>query len=309
MNNHFRYYEISVSGEPHNRCFEYLCSIGNDHKCYGTSTTIKKAKDIAAKNMLTYLDANMPLRPADSTNFDNSLNSSTNSSNSGDASFNSISSNGGGTNDDTRDINELLEICIKYSLTSTFDMVQTGAPHFPSFTCICTVNDQTCEATASTKKRAKVQAARAMVDIVNNVIIPNIINSISYIAVRPLEEVLADYRKIKENDKNFVKKKANGARTYRHPFGKIGAVLRERAIQLLKSDDLVECSSEAIIKTICKTMELEYEIKALPGHPNNQKLLKIKHGDSDSVFVQEENALGTRFFEFCCNMLSVNKFN
>lgn len=260
--------------------------------------------------MLSTLGVDNPFQSNDSTNsisLDNSLNISLNSNNAGDSSFNSTSSYGSETNGFRNYVGELLEICGKSYLTCNFDIASmSGEPHSPSFTYICKINDRTCEGTALSKQRAKNRAAELMLDIVYNDLIPSNENYLPIAKVRDVEEVLEEYRRIKAIDNNFGTKKSSCKRISRNPFVNVSTVLRERAVKLLSPDDLLACSSVEIINAICKAMELEYEITALPTHPGNTKQLTLKNCATDFVLIEEESVLGTRFFKYCRNMLNVH---
>lgn len=294
-----RFIELMVTGEAHLRQFQFSCRVGN-MDCLAQSSTKRAAKEAAAKKMVDYLDgANN--RPAPLNDSVETLDVSTSSSNTSNTSPHA-------TNGESC-INELLELCSKQYYPVSFELTSmSGEPHRPSFTYACTVKDRKCEGTAANKKCAKNLAAKAMLDVMYNDLLPNDERTIPLMELPSVEETLAKYEVIKRNYEDFVPQKISGVGARSNPFRNATDEQRRRAVGILKGKELYCSTPRDVIDAACKALQFEYEIKQLHGHANNMRQFCLNNTPVNCVLIEEASELNERVLQYFCTMLNVNRF-
>lgn len=260
-------------------------------------------REAAARKMIAYLTG-AESQATQSTAMLNASSVSNGSSQaiSPDGSFSSTSTS---TNGESY-INELLELCTKFLLETSFELTaMSGEPHRPSFTYTCQVKDRKCDGTAASKKCAKNLAAKAMLDVVYNDLLPNDDSMIPSMELPDVEEILAAYAKCKSSEGN-VRPKKRGVRAMCNPFRGVSDEQLRRAASILTGRHLFTTKPSDMIEATCKALKMEYEIKTVRGHANMRQFL-LKDSPYDCVLIEEVDILHERVLAYFRIMLNVDK--
>lgn len=182
-----------------------------------------------------------------------------------------------------------------------FDEMQAcGEPHRPQFTIICKLASIKRTGTFSTKKGAKQLAAKAMLDIVQNISLPEEQQQIATLDAEPTEKILRTYRELKKNNIKYTTIKLRQRHNF---FRRLPAEDKTVAYGILMKDDAMTDSTKEMADLTCKALKLKYEIKDIPDHPLRFKAFVLT-GDYDCVIVGKEPDLYDNVIAYFKSMLN-----
>lgn len=285
-------------------CFQYACSIGND-ECFGEATTKKRAKETAAKKMIDILTGSY-----------NELNTSLSSLNPSSDYFSNTSSDSISRDDSTTastDANnpndsfvdytsELFIIGARNSLQIEFQFVDFTDS---MYTWTCSVGDRSCVGTSNKKKHAKNMAAKAMIELLQDDLLSRDVTSTAM--ELPVDEVMAEYARLKSNSKDYAPVRQLKVRASHNPFVNVSAVQRARAVNILTSAHFSGTTARNKIDLVCKELKVDYDIKPIPKHPPSTREFTLKNFTHDCVLIDGVHEIEDRVLEYLKNMLNVDK--
>lgn len=179
-------------------------------------------------------------------------------------------------------------------------MQACGEPHRPQFTSICKLASIKRTGTFSTKKGAKQLAAKAMLEVVQNISQNEHQQQVATLDTDSTEKVLRTYRELKKSDQKYTAIQLRKRHKY---FEKLPVEDRNAAYDILMKEDEIYGSSKDKVDLTCKALKLKYEIKDVPDHPDRFKVF-ILHGDYDCVMCEKETNLYDRIIDYFKTMMN-----
>nr|AFX89026.1 R2D2 isoform a [Mayetiola destructor] len=180
---------------------------------------------------------------------------------------------------ETDAVGTLLDICVQrnWPIALFEEMQAYGEPHRPRFTIVCSLSSIQRTGTSTTKKSAKQLAAKAMLDVVQNISQNEELQQVATLDAEPTEKILKTYRELKKSDNKYTAIRLRDRHQY---FRQLPAEDRNKAYDILMKDGAMTDSSQEIVDLTCRALNLKYQIKAIPDHPERVKAF-ILLGDYD----------------------------
>lgn len=178
-------------------------------------------------------------------------------------------------------------------------MQASGQPHRPEFTCHCQLSHLQSTGKGLTKKSAKQNAAQEMLLLVKTVSEDKSQKQIKVLESEPVEETFRTFRELK---KSGIKPKMVRIRDRHNFFLRLPNEDRKAAHQILKSNSAAIGTNKDVVDLVCKALKLQYEIKPVPGHTENNKIFVLL-GDFDCVIADKEPILYDRIIKYFRTMM------
>lgn len=176
-----------------------------------------------------------------------------------------------------------------------------GEPHRPKFTIVCKLASIQRTGTSTTKKSAKQLAAIAMLDVVQNISQCDAEEQqVATLDAEPTEKIIKTYRDLKKSDTKYNVIKLRHRHNY---LRRLPADDRTKAYKILMTDEAMTDSSKEIVDLTCRSLNLKYEVKDIPDHPDHFKAF-ILLGDYDCVIVGKETNLYNQIIDYFKTMLN-----
>lgn len=139
-----------------------------------------------------------------------------------------------------------------------------------------------------------------MLDVVQSISQDAELQQVATLDAEPTDKVLKTYRELKKSDNKYT---AIKLRARHHYFRHLAADDRNKAYEILMKDGAMTDSSKEIVDLTCRTLNLKYEIKEIPDHPDRAKAF-ILLGDYDCVIVGKETNLYDKIIIYLKTMLN-----
>lgn len=186
-------------------------------------------------------------------------------------------------------------------------MIQaSGQPHAPEFTVVCRLASIQRTGIFSTKKGAKQIAAQLMLKVVQNLPNETQEKQIATLNAEPPEKLFRTYRELKNSD---IKPKAIRLSKRHEYFLRLPEEQQTAVKKILNQTNVMFAGQSArdMVHLICKELKVEYDVKDVPGHPQNFKVFAMK-GPYDCVHVGNDANLWDDIIEYFKVMFNVTIF-
>lgn len=184
----------------------------------------------------------------------------------------------------------------------------TGEAHQKTFTVNCNVMEHHEFGNGSTKKEAKQNAAKNMLDHFKD---PNSNFLENYVTPSPIEieelpsveDVLKEYRRLKKQTHTSV----NSSIRYRKNFFlKLPEKNQANAKRFLSDNYLYLAGPKEVVKQVFNALNLEFKIQNMPNN-RNFKIFTLENANYDCTIIETAERLYERVIEYLKVMLNMQK--
>lgn len=139
-----------------------------------------------------------------------------------------------------------------------------------------------------------------MLDVVQSISQDEELQQVATLNAEPTEKIIKTYRELKKSGNKYTAIRLRNRHQY---FRHLPAEDRKNAYDILMKDGAMTDSSREIVDLTCRTLNLKYQIKDIPEHPDRFKAF-ILLGDYDCVIVENENNLYDKIINYLKTMLN-----
>lgn len=177
-----------------------------------------------------------------------------------------------------------------------------GQPHKKEFTYVCTVERYECHGKASKKQHAKQIAAMAMIELLESkqseIAATKSSISMKIEELPPIEEVVAQYRKLRSKSASTVK---GNLRDRHNFFLNLPDANQKKAKEILNRTRSTD--AKYVVHEVMKALNLKYEVKRING---NKSIFTLVNSPYDCTCTAKSDEIFTNVIDYLKTMLNVH---